>query len=182
MKKLLLIVLILFSVSCKSIKKNKQVSINTQIENNSVKSDSSSLKTYDSINIVKDETLLNDQEEITETIEEGSKVIKVNNVEVIVPNKVVTTKIKRNSSFSDTKLKQSELKKIDLLQLEQSDTTNKNDLSEDFNLEKESEGMSIIQEVLSGLIDGFLGWGKYLIVGILGLVLFYVVKKQLDKK
>jgi hypothetical protein len=135
--------LVLFS--CKSIKKDKvlakQENINIKRElDNSVKKQDLKLQVQE-----------NNKEVITETKEESHEVFNVNGQEVLKPVVKTTTVTEKNG------VKFSEEVKTEIQEdanLKENIDSNK---SKSLDLQKESEGMNVVQEIISGVFDGVLG-------------------------
>lgn len=174
-----LVIPLFFMLGCASIKKDKKIisqnSIDTSISSKTISS-------KDSIaNLFKLDKIIN-LEDLTVIVEERvvtKKTIDSAGVQIVIPE----TTIKKTTY---TNIKSQTTEKVDTSKV----TTNTQDiitndstssLSENniLDLQKESESINFIEEIISGIIGG--GWWKNIIFGIIALILLVVLIKKIKQ-
>lgn len=165
---LIIIPFILFS--CSSIKKNKILKQTNDIELS--RNLDTSVKKQD----LKLQIQENNKETVTEEKKETYEVFVVNGQEVLKEVVTTTTTTERNGvKFSEET--KSEVQ--DDATLKENATQNQ---TKDLNLQKESEGMNIVQEIIAGVFDGVLGpIGKGAIAIIFTVITLSIVIKVIRK-
>lgn len=162
----LVILLLFFSVSCKSIKKNKQVTQSYNKESytdESIVAKSISLESLEeSLNSTTREILEDSIEETTQT----SEVVRVNGEEVLVP--VIRTTIRNTRTINEEIIEDSISQNTSVNdEFSESDIKdNSTSLEKQKDVEKESEGINLLSSLFEGIFGAF---GKY-VLGFIILV------------
>jgi hypothetical protein len=174
------ILFIFLFCSCASIKKNKKTSeVTESVKTSSIKIEESTQENIS--NFISSKSIDKDLFEIVqeETII-SRKTIDSAGIQIIVPEikikKTIYTSIKEKEIVNlDTTRKE-----ITSLQIVQKDSSSVNKTEETLDLEKESEGIKVIEEIISGIIGG--GIWKSVIFVIIALILIVVLIKKLKRK
>lgn len=181
MKKILILIS-LGLIGCKSIKKDKQLLVTNSEKTELLTQDSTNTSRVDSSSFLNKNISQTNTEEIIQTIEETEKVITVNNIEVTVPIKRTTTTIKKEGVILENITKEIKFQHVDSINTSKKTVNSSVENLEQLDLKKESEGIEIFKEIISGIIDGTLGIGKYFILFILIIILILVARKLFNNK